>query len=94
MSYVRREFPIPGNGFGRMRRPDKDEIWEATKVSPSLRKRRGWNDRVLVLSKGTVAEYDAPLALLEQSGGAFRRLAEGTGDLDGLVRLARGGVGS
>lgn len=51
-------------------------------------------DRVLVLSKGTVAEYDAPLALLEQSGGAFRRLAEGTGDLDGLVRLARGGVGS
>ena len=50
-------------------------------------------DRVLVLRGGAVAEYDAPLALLlERPDGAFRRLAEGSGDYDGLVSIAKGGV--
>ena len=47
-------------------------------------------DRVLVLSKGAVVEYDAPSVLLEKPGGAFRRLAEGSGDLEGLRARAGG----
>ena len=46
-------------------------------------------DRVLVLSQGEAVEFDAPLALLERPAGAFRKLAEGTGDLQGLVRIAK-----
>ncbi len=43
MSYVRRVYDIPGTGFGRLVKPDKDRIWEAFKVSASLRKRNSWD---------------------------------------------------
>ena len=46
-------------------------------------------DRILVLSRGRVAEYDTPLALLEKPDGAFRRLTEGSGDVEGLIRIAK-----
>ena len=46
-------------------------------------------EKVLVLEGGAVAEYDAPLALLERAGGALRKLAERSGDLEGLARVAR-----
>ena len=42
-----------------------------------------------MLSRGRVAEYDTPLALLEKPDGAFRRLAEGSGDVEGLIRIAK-----
>ena len=58
-------------------------------------------DRVLVLAKGRVAEHDTPLVLLQRAPsadglheGAFRRLAEGSGDLEGLLRIARGEMAS
>ena len=46
-------------------------------------------DRVLVLAQGKMVEFDAPLALLERSDTAFRKLAEGSGDLQGLIRIAK-----
>ena len=45
-------------------------------------------DKVLLLGQGAVQEYDAPLKLLRTTGGAFRTLAEESGDLDGLLRAA------
>ena len=48
-------------------------------------------DRVLVLDRGRAVEHDTPLVLLQREGGAFRELAERTGDLSGLLALARGG---
>eukprot|EP00903_Cladosiphon_okamuranus_P011464 g10798.t1 len=45
-------------------------------------------DRVLVLDKGEVSEYDTPLALLENPDSAFRSMCEKTGDLEGLKRVA------
>lgn len=45
-------------------------------------------DRVLLLGQGAVQEYDTPLALLNTPGGGFRRLAEESGDFDGLLRAA------
>lgn len=33
-------------------------------------------DRVLVLEKGVVKEYDAPEVLMKQAGGVFRALVE------------------
>ena len=50
-------------------------------------------DRILLLGGGAVQEYDAPLELLRSEGGAFRRLAEETGDLDGLLRVAEDAAG-
>ena len=52
-------------------------------------------DKVLLLGQGAVQEYDAPLKLLRTMGGAFRTLAEESGDLDGLLRVAEeaGGAG-
>ena len=34
------------------------------------------SDRVMVLSKGTVIEYDSPAVLLEREGSAFAQLVE------------------
>ena len=48
----------------------------------------GFYDRVLLLSQGAVQEYDTPLSLLREPGGAFRKLAEESGDFDGLMQLA------
>ena len=43
----------------------------------------------LVLDDGKVLEYDAPATLLAKRDGAFRKLAEETGDLMGLVAAAQ-----
>ena len=48
MSFVRREFPIPGTGFGRLLAPDKDIIWAETKVGTNLRQRHAWDERKLI----------------------------------------------
>lgn len=46
-------------------------------------------DRVLVLAHSKLVEFDTPLSLLEKPGGAFRELGEGTGDLQGLIQIAK-----
>ena len=48
-------------------------------------------ERVLVLERGRVLEYDAPAALLADERSAFRKLALETGDLEGLVAAASKG---
>ena len=45
-------------------------------------------DRVLVMGKGEVVEYDAPAALLRKQDGVFRAMGEETGDLAGLLAMA------
>ena len=45
--------------------------------------------QVLLLSKGEVVEYGPPLELLTKEGGALRELAAETGDLHGLISMAR-----
>jgi hypothetical protein len=46
-------------------------------------------DRILMLSQGSVLEYAPPLELLTTAEGAFRKLAEESGDLEGLMQAAR-----
>ena len=52
-------------------------------------------DRILVLARdenleaGTLAEYDAPLALLERDDSIFHGMCEATGNLVALMREAR-----
>ena len=46
-------------------------------------------DKVLVLEKGEVIEYDSPWELIEKDGGVFRSMCEMSGDMDGLVQEAR-----
>ncbi|CAM9473514.1 unnamed protein product [Ectocarpus fasciculatus] len=46
-------------------------------------------DRVLVLDQGQVAEYDTPLALLQDPYSQFRGMCEKAGDLEGLKRVAQ-----
>jgi ATP-binding cassette, subfamily C (CFTR/MRP), member 1 len=36
-------------------------------------------DRVLVLDRGNVVEFDSPKVLLQMENGAFRKMAEETG---------------
>ena len=43
----------------------------------------------MLLAEGGVLEYDAPAKLLAKRDGAFRKLAEETGDLMGLVAAAQ-----
>ena len=45
-------------------------------------------DRVLVLDKGEVIEYDAPWELLSREGGIFRGMCEMSGDLEALTEGA------
>ena len=45
--------------------------------------------QVLLLERGAVREQGAPLELLSRADGAFRSLAEESGDLPGLVQAAR-----
>ncbi len=47
-------------------------------------------DMVLVLQQGKVVEYGHPRVLLEAPGSVFRAMAEQTGELDVLLRIARG----
>lgn len=46
-------------------------------------------DKVLVLDKGEVVEYDAPWELLAKGNSVFRGMCEMSGDLDTLLGLAR-----
>ena len=46
-------------------------------------------DEVLLLERGAVREHGPPLELLGRVDGAFRSLAEESGDLAGLVQAAR-----
>lgn len=41
-------------------------------------------DRILVLDKGEVVEFDAPATLLRREGGVFKDMCEMSGDLEGL----------
>ena len=53
-----------------------------------LKETLAFYEKVLVLERGAVVEYDAPGALLRKPGGVFKALAEESGDLDGLRRAA------
>ncbi|KAL9621567.1 MAG: hypothetical protein Q9160_003959 [Pyrenula sp. 1 TL-2023] len=46
-------------------------------------------DKVLVLEKGEVVEYDEPAALLEREGGWFRGMCETSGEWERLVEGAK-----
>lgn len=46
-------------------------------------------DKVLVLEKGEVVEFDAPWELVRKEGGVFRGMCEMSGDLEGLLEGAR-----
>ena len=46
-------------------------------------------EKAMLLAEGGVLEYDAPAKLLAKRDGAFRKLAEETGDLMGLVAAAQ-----
>ena len=46
-------------------------------------------DKVLVLDKGEVVEYDSPWALLSKEKGIFRGMCEMSGDLETLIEGAR-----
>jgi ABC-type transport system involved in cytochrome bd biosynthesis fused ATPase/permease subunit len=46
-------------------------------------------DKVLVLDKGEVVEYDGPWELIRKENGSFRRMCEMSGDFDTLMELAR-----
>jgi ATP-binding cassette subfamily C (CFTR/MRP) protein 1 len=45
-------------------------------------------DRVMVLDQGEILEYDTPLKLLCDPNSRFRSMAEQTGALDSLIRIA------
>ncbi len=45
-------------------------------------------DKVLVLDKGEVIEFDAPWELIQKDGGVFRGMCEMSGDLEGLTEGA------
>ncbi|KAJ2870048.1 hypothetical protein GGH93_005861, partial [Coemansia aciculifera] len=46
-------------------------------------------DRVLVLDKGKVAEFDTPWNLLQSKGGIFRSMCEKSGEYEHLVATAQ-----
>ena len=50
-------------------------------------------DQILLLDQGAVKEQGAPLELLGRADGAFRKLAEESGDLPGLVQAAQEAAG-
>eukprot|EP00727_Mastigamoeba_balamuthi_P001146 m51a1_g11028 putative multidrug resistance-associated protein 5-like (1011) ;mRNA; f:416046-422054 len=51
------------------------------------------SSRVMVISEGALAEFDAPTALLAREGGLFAAMVHATGDEETLGRLAAGDVG-
>ncbi|KKY19239.1 putative atp-dependent bile acid permease [Phaeomoniella chlamydospora] len=46
-------------------------------------------DKVLVLDKGEVVEFDDPYELIKKEGGSFRAMCETSGDFDTLMALAK-----
>ena len=47
-------------------------------------------DKVLVMDKGSAAEFDSPLALMDCEGSIFRSMCDRSGDGDFLRRVATG----
>lgn len=47
-------------------------------------------DKVLVMDKGSAAEFDSPLALMDREGSIFRSMCDRSGDGDLLRRVATG----
>lgn len=45
-------------------------------------------DKILVLDKGEVVEYDAPWELLKSEGGVFKGMCEKSGEMNGLREMA------
>lgn len=45
-------------------------------------------DKILVLDKGTVLEYDSPMKLLEDAKSSFRELCERSGEYEMLFKMA------
>ena len=52
------------------------------------------HEQVLLLDRGAVAEHGPPLELLGREHGAFRKLAEESGDLPALTEAAREAAGA
>lgn len=46
-------------------------------------------DKILVLDKGEVIEYDNPWELIQKEGGSFRSMCDTSGQLETLVELAK-----
>lgn len=46
-------------------------------------------DKILVLDKGEVVEFDDPWDLINKEGGFFRAMCDSSGDFDSLFELAR-----
>ncbi|KAJ2407418.1 ATP-binding cassette transporter yor1, partial [Coemansia sp. RSA 2531] len=46
-------------------------------------------DRVLMLDKGKVAEFDTPWNLLQREGGIFRSMCEKSGEYEHLFAVAQ-----
>lgn len=46
-------------------------------------------DKVLVLDKGRLAEFNSPWELISKEGGIFRNMCEMSGDLEGLMETAK-----
>lgn len=45
-------------------------------------------DKIMVLDAGNMVEFDSPAKLLKKSGGFFKSLVDGSGDREGLYKLA------
>ncbi|KAI8868267.1 P-loop containing nucleoside triphosphate hydrolase protein, partial [Ramicandelaber brevisporus] len=45
-------------------------------------------DRILVLEKGQVAEFDTPASLIDRDGSIFRSMCQQTGEFDTLRDIA------
>ncbi|KAJ3357564.1 hypothetical protein HDU83_006290 [Entophlyctis luteolus] len=45
-------------------------------------------DRVLVLERGKIEEFDAPINLINKKNGLFRKMCEESGDFQDIVKLA------
>ncbi|KAJ3202455.1 hypothetical protein HDU82_007345 [Entophlyctis luteolus] len=46
------------------------------------------DDRVLVLERGKIEEFDAPINLINKKNGLFRKMCEESGDFQDIVKLA------
>lgn len=51
-------------------------------------------DRVLVLNKGKIAEFDSPYKLMTQQGGIFKSMCEQSGDYKELLAMAKAAAGA
>ena len=47
-------------------------------------------DRILVLDKGSIAEFGTPFELLQTNGGMFKSMVEESGEYAELYEIAKG----